>query len=205
VVSRGLTKDLGVANVDERLVHFVRRSHRRLAPATRHLIMLRSRLVVGQTGRINYRIARNSRKTSLPTRERARHVYLCAEVPQAMTPSNDRNIRHVVNTKITWRLSCRWRDDPVPARAVDSISSNIARAARTSIPNRASPGKTIRSLRNVSFHDDRIELHSKVTFRLQHRGRMNVARREVPSGMEPSIDCSYKLGIWIEKQLSCYK
>jgi len=43
----------------------------------------------------------------------------------------------------------------------------------------------------------------KVTFRLQHRGRMNVARREVSSGMEPSIDCSYKLGIWIEKQLPC--
>lgn len=50
VVSHRLTKDLGVANVDERLMDFVSRSHRRLASATRHSIMLRSRSVVaGQT------------------------------------------------------------------------------------------------------------------------------------------------------------
>lgn len=37
-----LTEDLGVARVDERIVDVVTRSHRRLAPATRHSIMLRS-------------------------------------------------------------------------------------------------------------------------------------------------------------------
>jgi len=39
IVSCGLTKDLGIANIDERL-NFVARLHRRLAPATRHSIIL---------------------------------------------------------------------------------------------------------------------------------------------------------------------
>lgn len=74
VTSCELTKDLGVTRVDERIVDVVTRSHRRLAPATRHSIMLRSQSArwffwpSRQKDKLSRFIARNSRKTKLASK-----------------------------------------------------------------------------------------------------------------------------------------
>lgn len=202
IVSRGLTKDLGVANIDERLVDFVGRSHRRLAPATRHFIILRSRIVGGRSdGRINYRVlSRETRVKRATLLASKRCIFMRSMRRGAIGNGSVERRKYTVRCKhrnyLTFILSlARW-----PGSTSSSRLDIVEYSPCCSNTNSESgfTWKNHRSQHFFSRWSNRVVL--KVTFRLQHRGRMNVARREVPS-----INCYYELEIWINEQLPCYK